>query len=225
MRGRGRHADTNCDTPLVKYYLRRQHVVANVPSREREHRGRPRKFDRDALRKIRYTVERFFVWVKSFRRVDSRYDRRASSFMEFIHIACNFILMREILRYPCETAKSLSLKITLIHQRKGYASYPYEALFSPSLSQPSGTLSRDTLHIGSRGQRSLNLKRATHLLTMTVFSLLLQHPVDYLQELCGGRCNRFGVTLLPPQPAVEECEVALRLLSDVDPGALVENPP
>jgi transposase len=93
------HADTNYDTPLLRYYLRRKHVVANIPSRaKRRHRGRPRLFDRDALRKIRYTVERFFSWAKSFRRIDSRYDRRVCSFMGFIHLACSLILMREVLR-------------------------------------------------------------------------------------------------------------------------------
>ena len=93
------HADTNYDTPLLRYYLRRKHVVANIPSRARKRRrGRPRLFDGEALKRIRYTVERFFSWMKSFRRIDSRYDRRASSFMGFIHIACSLILMREVLR-------------------------------------------------------------------------------------------------------------------------------
>ena len=93
------HADTNYDTPLLRYYLRRKHVVANIPSRaKKRHRGRPRLFDREALRKIRYTVERFFSWVKSFRRIDSRYDRLESSFMGFVRIACSLILMREVLR-------------------------------------------------------------------------------------------------------------------------------
>jgi transposase len=92
------HADTNYDTPLVRYYLRRRHVIANIPSRARKHRGRPRLFDLEALRRIRYTVERFFSWIKSFRRIDSRYDRLACSFMGFVHVACSLILMRDVLR-------------------------------------------------------------------------------------------------------------------------------
>lgn len=35
---------------------------------------------------------------KSFRRIDSRYDRRACSFMGFVRIACNLILIRDVLR-------------------------------------------------------------------------------------------------------------------------------
>ena len=91
------HADTNYDTPLLRYYLRRKHVRANIPSRaRRRRRGRPRLFGREALRKIRYTVERFFSRIKSFRRIDSRYDRRACSFVGFIHITCSLILMRNV---------------------------------------------------------------------------------------------------------------------------------
>jgi transposase len=93
------HADTNYDTFLVRLYLQRRHVRANIPSRSKKKRpGRPRTFDKQALRKTRYTVERFFSWIKSFRRIDTRYDRLASSFMGFIHIACSLILMRRVLR-------------------------------------------------------------------------------------------------------------------------------
>lgn len=94
------HADTNYDPPRsLGWYLRRKHVVANIPSRaKRRHRGRARLFDRDALRKTRYTMERFFSWIKSFRGIDSRYDRRADSFTGFVRIACSLILMKEVLR-------------------------------------------------------------------------------------------------------------------------------
>jgi transposase len=89
------HADTNYDTFLVQ----RRHVRANIPSRSKKKRpGRLRIFDKQALRKTRYAVERFFSWIKSFRRIDTRYDRLASSFMGFIHIACSLILMRRVLR-------------------------------------------------------------------------------------------------------------------------------
>ena len=106
--GRGRpkkrpyrvHADKNYDTFLVKLYLQRRHVHANnIPSRSRKnHVGRPRIFDKEALRKTRYTVERFFSWIKSFRRIDTGYDRLARAFMGFIRIECILILMREVLR-------------------------------------------------------------------------------------------------------------------------------
>lgn len=93
------HADTNYDTPLVRFYLAKKGVRANIPCRSKKsHRGRPRFFDREALRRTRYTVERFFGWIKEFRRIDTRFDRLASSFMGFIHIACILILMNQVLR-------------------------------------------------------------------------------------------------------------------------------
>ena len=91
------HADKNYDTFLVRLYLQRRHVHANIPRRSRKKRvGRPTIFDKKALREIRYTVERFFSWIKSFRRIDTRYDRRADAFMGFIRLGCILILMREV---------------------------------------------------------------------------------------------------------------------------------
>lgn len=101
QRGRPRriHADKNYDTFLARLYLQRRHTHANIPRRSRKrHVGRPTIFDKKALRNIRYTVERFFSWIKSIRRIDTRYDRLADAFMGFIHIACNLILMKEVLR-------------------------------------------------------------------------------------------------------------------------------
>jgi transposase len=43
-------------------------------------------------------VERFFSWIKSFRRIDTRYDRLAEAFMGFVRLGCILILMREVMR-------------------------------------------------------------------------------------------------------------------------------
>jgi len=105
--GRGRprkkpsrvHADKNYDTFLVRLYLQSRNIHTNIPRRSKKKRvGRPAIFDKQALRKTRYTVERFFGWIKSFRRIDTRYDRLASAFMGFIHIACILIIMNQVLR-------------------------------------------------------------------------------------------------------------------------------
>lgn len=90
------HADKNYDTFLVRLYLQRRHVRANIPRRSKKKPvGRPTMFDKQAL-KIRYTVERFFSWLKSFRRIDTRYDRSADAFMGFVRAGCILILMREV---------------------------------------------------------------------------------------------------------------------------------
>jgi transposase len=91
------HADKNYDTFLVRLYLQRRHVHANIPRRSKKRRvGRPTIFDKEALKKIRYTVERFFSWIKSFRRIDTRYDRLVEAFMGFVRLGCILILMREV---------------------------------------------------------------------------------------------------------------------------------
>lgn len=91
------HADKNYDTFLVRLYLQRRHIHCNIPRRSRKKQvGRPSIFDKRALRNTRYTVERFFSWLKSFRRIDTRYDRLAEAFMGFIRLGCILILMREV---------------------------------------------------------------------------------------------------------------------------------
>jgi Transposase DDE domain len=61
------HADKNYDTFLVRLYLQRRHIHANIPRRSKKKRvGRPTIFDKQALRKTRYAVERFFSWIKIF---------------------------------------------------------------------------------------------------------------------------------------------------------------
>jgi len=89
------HGDKNYDTLLIRAYLHQKGIEANIPSRSKKrHKGRPRHFDAIAFKRTRYTVERFFSWIKAFRRIDTRYDRLASAFMGFIHIGCIMIYMR-----------------------------------------------------------------------------------------------------------------------------------
>ncbi|HTO81931.1 MAG TPA: IS5/IS1182 family transposase, partial [Methylomirabilota bacterium] len=39
-------------------------------------------------------IERCFNKLKHFRRIATRYDRRAAYFLAFIHIACSILWMR-----------------------------------------------------------------------------------------------------------------------------------
>lgn len=50
-------------------------------------------YDRQAY-KLRNRIERFFSKLKHFRRIATRYDRRAIYFLAFIHIASAIIWMR-----------------------------------------------------------------------------------------------------------------------------------
>jgi len=56
----------------------------------RSNRRVQRTFDRQ-LYKDRNRVERFFARIKHFRRIATRYDKLASSFLSFVHLACAFV--------------------------------------------------------------------------------------------------------------------------------------
>lgn len=56
----------------------------------RSNRLAPRDFDRHLYRD-RNLIERFFARLKHFRRIATRYDKLAKSFMSFIHLACALV--------------------------------------------------------------------------------------------------------------------------------------
>lgn len=56
----------------------------------RSNRLAPREFDRHLYR-ARNLIERFFARLKHFRRIATRYDKLAKSFLSFIHLACAFV--------------------------------------------------------------------------------------------------------------------------------------
>ena len=49
-----------------------------------------RNFDRHLYRD-RNLIERFFARIKHFRRIATRYDKLALSFLSFVHLACTFV--------------------------------------------------------------------------------------------------------------------------------------
>ncbi len=49
-----------------------------------------RDFDRHLYR-ARNLIERFFARLKHFRRIATRYDKLAKSFLSFVHLACAFV--------------------------------------------------------------------------------------------------------------------------------------
>jgi transposase len=54
--------------------------------------------DGRALRryKRRWKVERLFAWLQNYRRLVTRYERRAANFAGFLHLACVMILLRHL---------------------------------------------------------------------------------------------------------------------------------
>ncbi len=56
----------------------------------RSNRLAQRSFDHHLYRD-RNLIERFFARIKHFRRIATRYDKLAKSFLSFVHLACAFV--------------------------------------------------------------------------------------------------------------------------------------
>jgi transposase len=48
----------------------------------------------ELYRRVRSAIERFFGWIKAFRRIVIRYERSAITYKAFINIACIIIHLR-----------------------------------------------------------------------------------------------------------------------------------
>ena len=55
-----------------------------------------RKQDGRSLRRYRrrWKVERLFAWLKRFRRIATRWERKSANFLGFLHLGCAIILLR-----------------------------------------------------------------------------------------------------------------------------------
>lgn len=81
-------ADKGYDSDAFVEAIAAQGAQAVIPPRS--NRIAPREFDRH-IYKDRNLVERFFNRIKQFRRIATRYDKLAASFMSFVHLACAFV--------------------------------------------------------------------------------------------------------------------------------------
>ena len=84
-------ADKGYDSQAFIEQIENQHCIPVIPSRS--NRKNPRKYDKH-LYKERHLVECFFNKIKHFRRVFSRFDKKASSFMGFLAYASIVIWLR-----------------------------------------------------------------------------------------------------------------------------------
>jgi transposase len=81
-------ADKGYDSDAFVETITTQGGQAVIPPRS--NRLNPRTFDRHLYRD-RNLIERFFSRIKQFRRIATRYDKLAKSFLSFIHLACAFV--------------------------------------------------------------------------------------------------------------------------------------
>jgi len=81
-------ADKGYDSDAFVQAISAQGSQAVIPPRS--NRLKPRTFDHHLYRD-RNLVERFFARIKQFRRIATRYDKLASSFLSFVHLACTIV--------------------------------------------------------------------------------------------------------------------------------------
>lgn len=84
-------ADKGYDADYIVQAVEKMGAIAVIPPKL--NRKILRKYDRD-LYKERNLVERMFGNIKQFRRVATRYDKTALSFLSFIQIAAIFLLLK-----------------------------------------------------------------------------------------------------------------------------------
>ena len=83
--------DKGYDSREVVAAVRGQGAEAVIPSRKNA--KRPRVIDADRY-KDRSLVERFWAKAKQYRRVATRFDKKAQNFLAFVHLASIMVLLR-----------------------------------------------------------------------------------------------------------------------------------
>jgi putative transposase len=84
-------ADKAYDTNHILQSLINEDIQAVIPPKT--NRIDQREYDEN-LYKDRNKVERFFNLLKGYRRIATRYDKTATAFLGFIHLASALILLR-----------------------------------------------------------------------------------------------------------------------------------
>jgi transposase len=89
------YADAAYDTESIRKGLEYMGVEPNIPVNPRNGCRKARAYNIKLYRKIRSAVERFFGWLKSFRRITIRYERLASTtYKALVTIASIIIHLR-----------------------------------------------------------------------------------------------------------------------------------
>jgi transposase len=81
-------ADKGYTSQTFRNYLRKKHMRYTIPHRKNEHHTGT--FDKQLYRK-RNTVERLINRLKQFRRIATRYEKRATNFAAMITVASIFL--------------------------------------------------------------------------------------------------------------------------------------
>jgi len=90
------YADTKYNMPLNIFYLDGKRIKSRMPeaSTKKRRPGRQRTFDKTVYNKVRSMIERFYAWMKAFRRIVIRYERLPSTYLGFVQLGCILVLLR-----------------------------------------------------------------------------------------------------------------------------------
>lgn len=84
-------ADKGYDADYLVEAIRQKGAKVVIPPRS--HRKTQRRFDRK-LYQERNRIERMFNYLKHFRRISTRYDKTALSFLSFVHLAGIYLWLK-----------------------------------------------------------------------------------------------------------------------------------
>jgi transposase len=86
-------ADKGYDSNSIRDLLRRKHIGCCIPTKCNRKRQIPHNPD---IYRLRSKVEHYFGHLKEFRRVSTRYDKKASSFFNLVIIATLVMFLKTI---------------------------------------------------------------------------------------------------------------------------------
>ena len=91
-------ADKAFDSQKLASELIEERGIELVAPRRGGKRRSRRKQDGRSLRryKKRWKVERLFAWLKQFRRINTRWERKADNYLGFVLLGCAVILLRQL---------------------------------------------------------------------------------------------------------------------------------
>ncbi len=92
------NADKGYDSQTFRRHLRKRGVGTNIPERKSRHRrkrGRKPRMDK-AHFKFRAFVERTNAWLKSYRKLRYRYERKRGMFQAVVDFCCLLICLRRV---------------------------------------------------------------------------------------------------------------------------------
>jgi len=79
-------ADRSYASRRIRLYLRRRGIRYTIPHKSNERHGSKASFDKE-LYKLRNVVERLFNRLKQFRRIATRYEKRAHNYKAMLVVA------------------------------------------------------------------------------------------------------------------------------------------